>query len=176
MALRIGVFVFFLGLGACTFHPPEPEPAVLPEITMEGLNTFGCTVAGEVYQARGGWTPPVQSYVSGSRVYLETWDRELDERFTLVINFYQDPFLMPSGNYHVFQSGSNQIGLRVQSVVNNPSFEINNIISTDSAVVTVHRLDSISGVFSGEFRFDALSDNYDTLKVTKGRFDVNLYQ
>ena len=171
MALRIGVFVFFLGLGACTFQPPEPEPAVLPEITMEGLNTFGCTVGGEIYQARGRWTPPVEAIVSNWDLFLRTWDRTNDEYIHLTIQFDDSPWTYSPGKYYV---KGNSFGILPNDiVVHDPNLTVRGrSVSYDSAYLEILYIDEASRIISGTFQFDAETVDGDTVQIRKGRFDV----
>ena len=158
---------------ACSIQPPEPEPAVLPEITMEGLNTFGCTVAGEVYEARigRGFDPAVEATIGGDVLFFETWDRLIDEKVYINVRFSTDIWDQPPGKYYIRDT---PIGIHPKEIlVIDPSLHVDGlIVPTDSAYLEIIYIDEASRIISGTFQFDAETVDGDTIQIRKGRFDV----
>ena len=168
------LFSLAIGLSSCAFQPPEPEPAVLPEITMEGLNTFGCSIGEKIYEARpSGFTLPIDAYLSDNRIILNTWDRILDEEVSLQIIFPSSPFNYGPGEYYIF-SENPILGLNTQISLVEPDQAAFNILYSETAKLTILALDSDTRIFAAQFEFQVRSETNDTLNVTKGRFDVIL--
>ena len=165
------IFLVTVAIVACSVHPPEPEPAVLPEITMEGLNTFGCTVDGIIYEARGGWRPPVEALIGSNSLLIQTWDRTTDERITVEIEFNGSPFSIIPKKYFEYER---VVGMYPNDVVlNNPSISIQGRVAlNDSSFIEFLKVDEASRIISGTFQFDAETVDGDTIQIRKGRFDV----
>ena len=168
------IFFLLLGIYACSVHPPEPEPAVLPEITMEGLNTFGCTVEGEVYEARqrSFSKPSVEAYISGNALKINTWDQFTNERFSVVFYFLGSLYDYSEQRYYVFDTGD--VGLNPDEIeVEDPDYKVDReLVEWDSSFIELLRLDQEKKIISGTFQFDAETVKGDTIQIRKGRFDV----
>ena len=169
---RASISLFPLILVACSIQPPEPEPAVLPEITMEGLNTFGCTVAGEVYQARSNDGPfDVFVLEVGNTLTFDTQDEETDERVKLLIRFPDSPFLFPLGKHYINQSN---LGIHPGLIeVYDPDYKVEGaIVLSDSSFFEILYIDEEARIIAGTFQFDAETVDGDTIQIRKGRFDA----
>lgn len=167
--------------------PNKPDPCPWPEITAEGLNTFGCKINGKE------WVPCVDLY--GAVVGLRPIDctlresdgsnflslvltksiqeTENDTLTSLIIGLkplHQGQNLIKNLDYsklyfsQIFESGQNS-----------KTWEIFN--SEFQNFFNVTRIDTLNNIISGKFEFTLFSeDEKDTLFFTSGHFDVTYYQ
>ena len=148
---------------------PEPTDPIdqLPEATQTGANTFGCLVDGEVYLPEGNFNKPSTSASHGNGTL-----------FILTNNVKEDI----SMNFYIHDE-VNKVELIELEKVEKPWKSISLIIGNQSYNVddslyvgemNITRLDTVNGIFSGTFWFDAVNetDATDVVHITNGRFDL----
>ncbi|MBX2889505.1 MAG: hypothetical protein KF734_01135 [Saprospiraceae bacterium] len=168
--------------------PPyvKPDPCPWPEITTQGLNTFGCKINGKE------WVPCVDLY--GSVVSLRPIDCTLRESDG-------SNFLSMALTYSVQESDNDTlesliVGLKPLKLGYNPISDLvyssldfgqifesgqsskawENIDHNAQNYFEITRLDTSQNIISGVFKFTLLSENkQDTLQFTDGRFDLKYY-
>ena len=138
---------------------------VLPAITQEGKNTFGCKVNGEVWLPQASSNKLTSSYQNG--VFIMNAIRNTDdysEGFGISQYFLQETiFNLNNYDAGVVYNKSNQ-------VIGFHSFTTN---AVNVGVLNIIKLDTTEGIISGTFYFDALdTTTNEVVHVTDGRFDV----
>lgn len=150
------------------------EEGVLPEATSDGRNTFGCKINGKVWLANGASN---ENGPSLKPLEVE-FNKLADNRFRLFIvgnantrdrvqlaltsgvvgdnplkNRYDDPFAV----YYDTQS------------------RIFTSMEANPGKLVITKLDTVNHIISGTFHFDAqFIVNKEIVKVTEGRFDIDL--
>ncbi len=161
----------------------NPRPADLPAITLKGLNTFGCLVAGKALISQDGY-----SYGEGGG---------LQNGFKL--SYYKDSvyhfFLMGADNYNNLPSKSISIEGKcpqlqsgdklifnnfdylgnIGAIYNLFDYSIYNSYITKPPItgeLNLLLVDTVNHIISGTFFFNAIDTNSGkTITVTDGRFD-----
>ncbi len=173
-------FLILLVVTSLQCRKSVPPPNILPPMTQEGKNTFGCVVNGEV------WTP---YYQCGLINFLT----QCEELHTVVTPFdtasklrYEfnlftsrkigqgsfSSFIITTG---ILKTGNMDSSFVVtfnkDSIVYYPRYPLNRTFNA----LTVTKLDTINQIISGTFYFTMYS-NYnptgDSVVITDGRFDV----
>lgn len=170
----VGVFVFF----ACKKDPipPDPTTIVMPPLTHQGINTFGCYMDGELFVANEGesvWSlPPVSGTynelngdfgMQGSRHYDTLRDYiYIDAEITHGVGVY---------DFKVYDGGSSGY-----SGVITPRCDYYYYQDTPNlGKLTITHLDEEKNIISGTFYMNLINKDCegDTLmKITDGRFDM----
>lgn len=177
--------VFKFNCTGCEEPKPKSED-VLPPITMEGKNTFGCKVNGKIWVRHGmlncDWylhkeIPALNgSFKVVSDNYEETinishrgiWSvgqYSLDSSMSIVGGA---PYYFANATASIYNNLNERIFYRVTPSVLN-EFKI-----PGKGTLNILRLDSITRIISGTFEFTAKNerDSTELLIVTDGRFDV----
>ena len=152
--------------------PPTPEPT-LPELTTEGLNTFGCYINGELWVAE---IPPLSEITGitkleaflnpnsrffGIRARKTTQDDSTNQRLSVLIEN-----IMGIGVYE------NKFSPEIYWDVNS-SCQYYELDSNYIHNINVVKFDTITKISSGVFSYRLINRNCnDTLKITEGRFDL----
>jgi len=174
-------FFLLLLLAGVQCKKSYPPPNILPPLTQEGKNTFGCNINGLVwipYYACGLIEIPnrckelssLVSVVDTSRKLPIDWQltviRELKPGGGAFSAFYLGARIGQTGNLGSFFS----VTYRKDSIYYNPQYPINNA----SNAINVTRVDTLNQIISGTFYFTLFnsSDPKDSVVVTDGRFDV----
>jgi hypothetical protein len=173
----------------CNKDNDDPDPdngngnnkEQLPPATQSGENTFGCLVNGEVWRAKikepSPYNKVIGSYRNGS--LLVGGNREIlknDHQLTQFIRVYLGNKAYLKGKYMINDSLNYGKFINIKSRKSNKRKECrysNN--SSKKGFIEVTKLDSIKNIASGRFRFTAVNDScgdVDTIRVTKGRFDI----
>jgi hypothetical protein len=152
-----------------------PPPNILPPVTQEGKNTFGCKVNGEV------WTPYSTCNVFYGRRCKELGFevRQSDSLHKLPISFNlgtasdtdSSSFLMYTPATNITQTG-NVIDSVVLLFFKSGSQFYHYPPSYTSGAVNVTKLDTVNHIMSGTFSFTLYNSNGDSAVVTDGRFDL----
>lgn len=166
--------------------PTKKDPCPWPDITTEGLNTFGCKINGKE------WVPCVDIYAmvvglqriecslresDGSNflsivLTKSIQETENDTLESLIIGLkplHQGHNLIDNLDYSKLHFG--QI---FESGQSSKTWEI--VDSDFQNYFEITRLDTIHNIISGMFEFTVVSeDKQDTLHFTTGRFDVTYY-
>jgi hypothetical protein len=169
---------------------PIDQESLLPPITMTGENTFGCLIDGKFFRPRDG-TSTINSDNKGLKVFqtestnweIHVFDRKSDKTGSLYIHI-ENIFLNSIGSYNIEQAD----GLRGLDGPNNTYIygrfwneELNNYANYhsvfDSGTIEITQENHNPGNFyiiSGIFSANLINrENVsDTLKITKGRFDI----
>lgn len=176
----------------------EDDFDILPAITQEGLNTFGCVIDGEVLIPKNAEAGFLGGASGLQIVYFK------DSTFNSIGEYIRPPSIsITSSNYH--DVGGDLIYLYIPFPILQKEYQINEsngnsnfynlpqphvILNTydrqdilkrylsyyQSGQITITEFDTISTVISGYFNLrvvDAVTKT-DTIEVTDGRFDINL--
>ncbi|MCC7452635.1 MAG: hypothetical protein IT222_00605 [Crocinitomix sp.] len=168
----VGVFVFF----ACTKDPipPDPTTIVMPPLTHQGINTFGCYMNGELFVANVGesvWSvPPVSGTynelngdfgMQGSRHYDTLLDAiNINADVTNGVGIY---------NFKTYSGGTAGYSATISPFCDYYYEDTPNL-----GKLTITHLDEEKNIISGTFYMNLINTacEEDTLlKITDGRFD-----
>jgi hypothetical protein len=183
-ATSILVFLILTtGLCACKKDPPPEEPTepVMPPLTHQGLNTFGCYIDGELFVANDGddyWDIPAVSgsfdevdkklSLQGTR-YIKNEEGEIDDVHirgfvTEGVGSYAYSYNDEgkSVGYVNWNGGKCDYFYRER-----PDFDIGQL--------TITYLNEEKNIISGTFCMNLINENCETgdtlMKITDGRFD-----
>lgn len=180
----IPILLSFLFLVSCKKDPlpPDPKTIVMPPLTHQGINSFGCYIDGELYVPNKGdsyWDLPP---LSGS---FNEITRDLGLQSTRYINFdtgESDDIKIRAnitGGVGVYnfryneESGSdgytNWYGERCDYYYREyPGFDLGKL--------TITHLDETKNIISGTFYINLINQNCETgdtiMHITDGRFDI----
>jgi len=163
---------------ACKKDPPiDPEPSepVMPPLTHQGLNTFGCYINGELFVAGGGdsyWDlPPVSGsfdettkklIIQGTR-YSDVTIREFIVFIVnITVGIADYPLQVESENFEGYRINGSETSC---DYFHNPE---------DKGICKVTYFDEDKNIIAGTFNMTLidLDCEYDTImKITDGRFD-----
>ncbi|MBX2889507.1 MAG: hypothetical protein KF734_01145 [Saprospiraceae bacterium] len=190
------IFLFLLPLltalwlfGCYKDAPPpyvKPDPCPWPEITTQGLNTFGCKINGKEWvpcvDLYGNWASlrPLECLVTESdgsnslsisalRSVLDTTYSHIDSNGLISLGFRpctEGTLIIPSG----FQSARILMSVDWEAT----RFEVVDLSANN--YLMVNRLDTEANIISGQFQMTLI----DTLtgkkvEITDGRFDLKYY-
>jgi hypothetical protein len=164
-------------LVACKKEPPPPDAStvVMPPLTHQGLNTFGCYLDDELFVAGGGknyWAIPP---VSGS--YDET-DNRLGIQGTRYRDEISDNLTLIS--YGVVGVGEYDFGPftwdKVSAYFNNKGDRCHYYYTDipDLGKLTITHFDKTKRIIAGTFYINLINKDCEEdtlLKITDGRFD-----
>jgi hypothetical protein len=155
----------------------SPPPNVLPPMTQEGKNTFGCKVNGEV------WTPYFECTVLtgsckelGFGVYHNASMTKLPVYFTLSVRRVTRDTLFTSFDMYTDGEQINNTGNVIDSVFviyTKGTTQFSNLLPNHkSGTFNVTKLDTVGNILSGTFSFTLHDISGDSVIVTDGRFDM----
>lgn len=181
---------FVLLLTACNKEPPpvppRPDPCPWPEVTTQGLNTFGCKINGKE------WVPCINPWLLLTITRpIDCTVRESDGSnfLSLVLN----RVIKDSTYSDATLDGGIIIGLKPCSVgkmnINSDfefasmhvfadwegcSYEAFDSQAENSLMIT--RLDTSKNIISGQFQMTLIDEQSGKqISITDGRFDINYY-
>ena len=179
MKTKILLFILFgaLVLVACKKDPPIPETTepVMPPLTHQGLNTFGCYLGDELFVAGGGknyWAIPP---VSGS--YDET-DKRLGIQGTRYRDDLADELTLISygvtdvGEYNFGPFSWDKVAAYENSTGDRCRYFYTDI--PDLGKLTITHFDKTKRIISGTFYMNLINTDCEEdtlLKITDGRCD-----
>lgn len=163
------IFLFSLVyLPLCFFSCKKHD--VLPPLTSEGNNTFGCLVNGKLWLPKGALMQggtlaevTVRNDHAGASIYADNVDRNSG----ITLSFYDRPALVIGKPYDLTDSTflieytdwDGEINCFYGDVINGQ--------------LKLSKFDPDNKVVSGTFEFTAYSSECgDTVRVTDGRFDI----
>ncbi|GAA0874935.1 hypothetical protein GCM10009118_13430 [Wandonia haliotis] len=177
------VLLFLIGAGvlSCKKEVADPDssnPNVLPPLTHEGKNTFGCKVNGEVWVAQmpfsvGGASEIETEYypdLAGVQIVArkKDEDKNIFERLTIVISGFNGE------NSYLVETMNNELGGFSDF---NDNYDCWKYFYHDSLIrnVKVSYFSSSSRIISGTFEMDLVNPSCpgDTIKIREGRFDCS---
>jgi hypothetical protein len=158
-----------------------PPPNILPAMTQEGKNTFGCKINGEV------WIPYYQCgliTIFSKCKELQTVVNYADT--TTKLPFYIDLTVsreIGGGSFtsfdiraEILKTGKIDSFLNVTYRRDSFSYDPQHPISPATNAIIVTKIDAVNQIISGTFYFTLYNSSYgsisDSLVVTDGRFDV----
>ncbi len=155
----------------------------LPPETHEGLNTMGCTVNGSLFIPQEPLLNP-QGYYFARYTNLDlrlAWTDQPDCGITSVV-IELDSIQLAEGTTYTLgvqpdTTNTRNVNVQWASYGNFPCAALFEIYSTTGQVtgqVAIDYYDSSRGIVSGNFSFDAVDKNSDTVHVREGRFDMSL--
>lgn len=177
--LSILLIIVALATGCCKFEWYPPLPTELPPVTEEGKNTFGCLIEDEIYVPAGRritMEPILQINYFPTHPYYYfsvTTHRFVDYKGT-------DPVMdahVRFGSDSIYTIGTYTLDGTV--TYNNNWYQA--LPGTTSLTIT--KLDTIKGIISGQFYFqaiennnflpiDRLDPNSKVITISNGRFDL----
>ena len=173
--------LFILLLAALSFSAcekektPPTELEKLPAATQEGKNTFGCLVDGKA------WTPKWGGLINPG---ITPYYNNVLGNFSIITHYYKDGksesgFSIGQKFAPFFEPGTYTMDVGLSSYRFKSDTCISSILSGKSeyhninGVFEITRLDVSTGIISGTFEFDAVSETcQDTVRITDGRFDI----
>ena len=183
---------FVLLLTACNKEPPpvppRPDPCPWPEVTTQGLNTFGCKINGKE------WVPCVDMYAVWSNL------RPLDCRVTesdgsnalslSLIRSIQDTTFSDTNSDMLISMGLWPLMEGIQNVpvdfdyaaidvfsFEEPHIRYEIIDTTSNNFFNIIRLDTSKNIISGTFQITVIDEaSGKKIELTEGRFDITYYQ
>jgi hypothetical protein len=179
------ILISLLFLAACKKDPPiDPEPTepVMPPLTHQGLNTFGCYINGELFVANEGesvWSiPPVSgSFNEGTR-YLGLQGTRYrnsqlndsyvydDVRLRAYIEFGVSVY-----DFEIFAGGINGYTAMLSGDCDYYYEDI-----PDLGQLTITYLNEEKNIISGTFYINLINTSCESdtlMKITDGRFDFH---
>lgn len=180
--LRISIFVsIFLTLAfSCKKNPPVDPTEVLPALTHEGKNTFGCKVNGEIWIPEANFTigGPIaidMTYKEGTGGFtLKATKKTSDETTYEYMKFY-GVNLLNVGVYEMSVLNENITGFSdlTKSKYSCVGFKHDTL---NKGVWNITHLDKEENIISGTFNVRLISANICSettyLDITEGRFDL----
>jgi len=182
LTLLIIPLLFF----ACKKDPPiDPEPTepVMPPLTHQGLNTFGCYIDGELFVANEGWSvwsfPPLsgsfdevdkQLNLQGTRHIDEETDEADNIKITADITDFEGVY-----EYDYHEDGTTN-GYQHWGGVGGCSYTYQNIPGLSIGKLSITYLDEAKNIISGTFYMNLVNASCEgdtLLKITDGRFDFH---
>jgi hypothetical protein len=159
--------------------PPGPEIIdynVLPPITQEGKNTFGCKVDGEV------WVPRVELFVPWFDKVCVLFESGLGSGniISRVITLNQDdemqlyfgPTFLQTGKYYLPEKNDSTNTTSVRFRILSTVYRLPDMSDPTKNWVEVTFIDTVKNIVSGRFQFDLKSEDNQKISVTEGRFDM----
>jgi hypothetical protein len=167
-------FLFLLLISNTRCKKSAPPPNILPPVTEEGKNTFGCKVNGEV------WRPYANCGIFlGRCAELDFEVFHIDTLHKLPISFYlKTENNTDSSGFEMVTRGTNimQTGNIIDSVelvfFKLGSQYYNHPPNHSSGIVNVTKLDTVNNIMAGTFSFILYNSNNDSVVVSDGRFDL----
>ena len=171
--LTLALIGSLLSLGGCFLFPDDKKES-LPPATQTGANTLGFLLNGQVWLPRGIIGGP-------SPNFTKTYDPNFNGKPELVIVCYRVNSGSDVQYFGLYVYGISQTGIYDASIdsVSSVSFT-NNSCNYFYHDTTVFRKGSITitklslPIISGTFNAKLYKKGCDTVKITAGRFDIDL--
>lgn len=174
--MKITSFLLFLLLPAlflkCEDDDWSSKPPIeqLPPITQTGEDTFGCLINGEAMYTSGYKSDESAEYVEnqGLIIYGSTDKKGIDTGISIIL---LEPFTV--GQVYNFTNHP-QTTVRFIRSIKEQSTCYYDFGQAISGSVTISKLDFPNRIVAGTFDFTIVNETCDTIKVTNGRFDIEL--
>ncbi|WP_202621866.1 DUF6252 family protein [Pontibacter russatus] len=172
--LNLTLLLIFTLLLFTSCKKDKVEPS-LPAATMEGKNTFGAMVNGEVWVPKGRPSTfqtnlgvVYDPNYSGGSFDIRAYSKISDDHV-----FYEYFYIYMTQVDHVgvYDLGNPDIGTVTFSSENCEYQREDNVQGT----LEIAKLDMQNGVIAGKFEFTLAKPGCDTIRVTEGRFDKKLF-
>jgi len=178
--VQISLLLFFAFTLCTCLKVKEPEPLTLPPITMEGKNTMGCIINGELFtvsgkQLRGGWDHrgTHANFVSNSYITLSAkQEKTFQAKVYIRVKINEDQSIYELNNKEL---SVGMVRMWVDDhIFADIQFSTNNEHKGHLEVLKLERnLETGEGFVSGLFEFDAIDSRGDVIEVREGRFDMS---
>lgn len=176
-------YIILLTLISCE---NKDDSSSLPPITTTGENTFGCYVNGVLVTPRDGpgglnGQPAEGMYIlAGNSIdkveYDEIRVRDWKSGTRGIVRIYFEPDLykLGAGTYMVQSSREDTPDGKpiVLLTIRLHDEWYNSVAGTGE--VNLLRVDSVNRIVSGTFSCEAVADPNNRIKITEGRFDINI--
>ncbi|HEV3222728.1 MAG TPA: hypothetical protein VGZ90_07610 [Puia sp.] len=181
LTLSFRGLLFILLLANLQCKKSHPPPNILPPMTQDGKNTFGCMVNGEV------WIPYSQCGLINFLTHCEELQSvvtpfDTTSKLPLEVDLFasrkigQGSFTSFIIRTRILKTGKFDSSFIVIYTRDSISYYLQYPISHVSNAITVTKLDTVNKIVSGTFYFTLYNSSYgftsDSLVVTDGRFDV----
>lgn len=179
--LLVGIFWLFISTNCKKNNPGDG----LPPLTFEGKNSIGCRIDGAVWVPKGKWVG--QTFLPGlvggfyvdplyPNVHLLIITNDPNGTIEIFCRNYLNTKFLLTGKY-LFNKNTEDITFGNGEIHSYGYLKINGknyfTDSLHTGWIEILKLDTISGVISGRFQFDAYNASDDkTYKITDGRFDI----
>lgn len=178
--------LFFILLFLLTSCDPKEDSRTLPPITTTGENTFGCYVNGVLVTPRDGPAGLNSQPAKGMKIasgnsidkveYHEIRVRDWKSGTRGIVRIYFEPALykLGAGTYTVQSNREDTPNGKpiVLLTIRLHDEWYNSIAGTGE--VNLLRVDSVNRIVSGTFSCEAVADPNNRIKITEGRFDINI--
>ncbi|GAA0874928.1 hypothetical protein GCM10009118_13360 [Wandonia haliotis] len=167
------------GASSCKKENTEPNssnPNVLPPLTHEGKNTFGCKVNGEVWVAQmpfavGGAIALEGTYYTNTNMMYLVAKRKLEEegKFDRIDILVEN--LIQNGDYVMLTDDNQMRGFTdYEGNYNCSTYRYNDDLLRR---VIITYFSPSQGIISGTFEMDLINPSCpgDTIRIREGRFD-----
>ncbi|GAA0874934.1 hypothetical protein GCM10009118_13420 [Wandonia haliotis] len=177
IAIYGGLIIGLMGCKKEVADPDSSNPNVLPPLTHEGKNTFGCLVNGEVwvayvsYAIGGSQSLENQYNNEDSSIHLKALREDDSGNLERIDIFVKN--ILNTGYYQVYTFDNELRGFTDYSGNYNCGLYNYNNELLRSVVVTY--LSSSERIMSGTFEMDLINTSCpeDTIRIREGRFDCS---
>jgi hypothetical protein len=176
----LGVLVAF----ACKKEPPPPDisTVVMPPLTHQGINSFGCYVNGELFVANEGpsvWSSePLSGSFDESTGHFSLQAKRYRPNSSIIEDVrIRATILAGEGKYN-FLYFPDGVGLGYGHNMADPKCEYyyKEYPGFDGGKLTITHLDETKNIISGTFYINLINEDCEgdtLLKITDGRFDYS---
>jgi len=149
---------------------------ILPDVSTNGYNTFGCTTNGKLFVPRGGFAiVPLQASfrITSKGIYHFRLDASnvIYDTPARAMMLFIDSLPFKSGDRLTF----NPIGTHASATAifyYGLDLKSYTVIPSPTRQLEILKLDTVNKIIAGQFSFDAVNTMGDTIHVRQGRFDV----
>ena len=174
MKTNIPIYLLLVSLfSLCSFSAcDKDEIKVLPQETQSGKNTFGCFVDNKLFIGGGyysfiGYSPLSAQYDRIRKTLAISTYNKTDETIALLL-------------INPVQNATQKLS---RGTYSNGAADGTHYIVLNGGEIYLTKLDTVNKIVSGHFsftgkyadRFDTFYENGDSIKITQGRFDIELY-
>ncbi len=165
--------LFFTSLPSCSRNDKVDPIPQLPPITLEGKNTFGCKVNGEVwlpYKPLGDvFTGPLLSYYYNDKrgLYIGAQANRISHYEWMQVN----AICPDTGTFQIIINSTENIVFTTNKSGTYYNYELSD--SNSFNLIRILKLDTLKFVIAGTFQFTAYDPiKKDSVYITEGRFDI----
>jgi hypothetical protein len=164
------LFVFFIIIN---IHCKKDDP-VLPAITNNGADTFGCKIDGEIFTPKGSFFGPeiISTTYSPNGNALQINVRNKNKAVLKTVNIYIDGLEIKAGTtYKISNVGTTNAASAYYSL----DLDEYDVTAPLTGELAISKFDIAGHVVSGTFNFEAVNAEGKKVRVTDGRFDLKLH-
>lgn len=182
-------------------HPEDPDLRVLlPAVTQEGKNTFGCMLNGKPFVTKDRYATENPTAYFSNRGYGGFWvtgydvfdlkkitkmfptysnqSNQTDDRVGVKVGIYATRDFYPNPGRYTLNSSFRTGFLLLNSYDNCPTVNYAVIVNDSTPIyrngyMEISKLDTARRIIAGTFEYTLVKSGCDTIKVTDGRFDLH---